>query len=304
MSSRLNTTCLESFPLNELLQRFSEQWAEHRRGAEEPVTRIASFNLIVVSSNQPEPELDEILEGLRESHPARVIWIRLAPSLPWEEATAALELCTRNDCDQVCSEQIKITCGPQPERLSSLILPLIRSGLPTQLLWWNAGVPEGALFDRLSDRARLVLLADPDWKSLAPRLPGLWDDRYHREHTFVPLAWFEVLPVRQSIAAAYGQKDIVLEFGPDSDLHAGMSLLQSWIKTTIPGRDSLGGWKGEGLTMIEVERDPRSVLLKWDDSSQKLSSQSGLEALRAALNKPRRDRVFSRVVDHLRKLYP
>ena len=293
----------ETFPLNALMKRFAEEWAEHRRSSEHPVTRIASFNLIVVSPNQRVHELDEVLEGLRESHPARVIWIKSDESLNWEEATARLHLCTRCDCDQVCSEQIQITCGPQPERLASVVLPLIRSGLPTQLLWWKAGPPEGVLFDRLADRARLILLVDRDWKELAPRLPDLWEDSHRQEHAFVPLAWYEMLQARQSIAAAYGQKDIVLEFGSDSDLRARTSLIQMWVKTTVQGRDSLGGWKGEGLTMTEAQGDPDTIVLKWDDASQKLSPQSTLEAVRAALNKPRRDRVFARIVDHLRRRY-
>ena len=293
----------EPFPLHELMKRFAEEWAEHRRTSENPVTRIASFNLIVVSPNQRVHELDEILEGLRESHPARVIWIKSDESLEWEDATARLHLCTRCDCDQVCSEQIQITCGPQPERLASIVLPLIRSGLPTQLLWWKAGYPEGVLFDRLADRARLILLVDREWKELAPKLPALWEDPHRQEHAFVPLAWYEMLQARQSIAAAYAQKDITLEFGADSDLKTGTSLLQMWIKTTIEGRDSLGGWKGEGISMTEGSGDPDIITLRWDESSQQLSAQSSLEAVRAALNKPRRDRVFARIVDRLKRRY-
>lgn len=293
----------ESFPLNQLMRRFAEEWAEHRSNSEDPVTRIASFNLLVVSPHQRVKELEDLLEGLRDSHPARVIWIKQDESMKWDEATARIHLCTRNDCNQVCSEQIQIVCGPQPQQLSSIVLPLIRSGLPTKLLWWNAGPPEQVLFDRLADRARLILLVDRDWKRLASSLPALWDDPHRKEHAFVPLAWYQILQARQIIASCYDHSDLSLEFGTDSELDAGMSLLQTWIKTTVQGRDSLGGWKGEGIRMVESHENPEIAYLKWGESSQTLKPTSSLQAVRAALNSPRRDRVFARVIDHLRRRY-
>lgn len=293
----------ERFPLNQLMRRFAEEWAEHRSHSDDPVTRIASFNLLVVSPHQRIQELEEILSGLRDSHPARVIWVKQDESMKWDEATARLHLCTRCDCNQVCSEQIQIVCGPQPEQLSSIILPLIRSGLPTQLLWWKAGPAEQVLFERLSDRARLILMVEQEWKPLASSLPSLWEDPYRQEHAFVPLAWYQMLEARQSIASAYGHSDVVLEFGTDSDLNAGMSLLQTWIKSTIDGRDSLGGWKGDGISMIETHDNPEVAYLKWGDTCQTLRPLSSLQAVRAALNRPRRDKVFARVIEHLKRKY-
>jgi glucose-6-phosphate dehydrogenase-like protein OpcA len=291
----------DSFPLTELVKRFAEEWAQQRSRAEDPVTRIASFNLLVVSPHQRVQALEDLLRGLRESHPARVIWIKQDETMKWEEATARLHLCSRSHCTQVCSEQIQIVCGPQPERLASIVLPLIRSGLPTQLLWWKAGPPEGVLFDRLGDRARLILLVKNNWQKLANLLPGLWEDPSRREHAFVPLAWYQILQARQSVAAAYGHSDVTLEFGANSEENAGMSLLQTWIKSTIEGRDSLGGWKGDGITMVETHDNPDLALLKWGEQVQKLTTVSSLEAVRAALNRPRRDKVFARIIDYLRR---
>ena len=290
----------EAFPLNELMKRFAEEWTQQRSQTEDPVTRVASFNLLVVSRHQRVQALEELLEGLRESHPARVIWIKLDESMKWGEATARLHLCGRNECSQVCSEQIQIVCGPQPEQIASIVLPLIRSGLPTQLLWWDAGPPEGVLFDRLADRARLILLVKKEWKALARSLPDLWTDPSRLEHTFVPLAWYQILQARQSVATAYGHSNVRLEFGTDSELDPGMSLLQMWIKSTLEGRDSLGGWKGDGITMVETHDDPSIAFLKCGDVTQKLELVSSLQAVRAALNKPRRDKVFARIVDYLR----
>jgi hypothetical protein len=304
MTSTPNTLPMsETFPLNQLMKRFAEEWTQQRSRTDDPVTRVASFNLLVVSPHQRVQALEKLLVGLRVSHPARVIWIKKDETMKWEEATASLHICTRSDCNQVCSEQIQIVCGPQPERLSSIVLPLIRSGLPTQLLWWKAGPPKGVLFDRLADRARLILLVKSEWKKLASLLPALWDDPTRQEHAFVPLAWYQMLQARQSVAAAYGHSDVSLEFGTDSEMHAGMSLLQLWIKSTIEGHASLGGWKGQGISMVETHDEPDVVQLKWGDSCQKLEASSSLKAVRAALNNPRRDKVFARVIDHLRRRY-
>ena len=53
----MTQTQTEEFPLNNLQEAIRNTWNEHRRKIGKPVVRIASFNLLVVSSGETDPEL-------------------------------------------------------------------------------------------------------------------------------------------------------------------------------------------------------------------------------------------------------
>ena len=150
------------------MARFTEEWNKRREQTDKPVTRIASFNLLVVSRGGREEGLQEVLQGLAKSHPSRTIWSKIDSDREWSNSTGRLHLGCGNHGDQVCSEQIQICCSNEPQRVSSLLLPLIRSGLPTHLLWWHAGPPEGDLFDRLADRCTVPPTDRPDDRPTDP----------------------------------------------------------------------------------------------------------------------------------------
>lgn len=277
------------------MTRFQDQWSQLREESEVPVTRIASFNLLVVSGGEDEESLEEILSGLKQSHPARVIWTKVIPGREWQDCTARLHIGCTCDGEQICSEQVQLCCGNQAERVSSLVLPLIRAGLPTHLLWWKAGDTRGALFERLCDRSKLVLLVDSDWKNLKLRLPQLWEDPTLQEHNFLPLAWYQILQARQLIASAYSENDIRVEFPKHFQDRAECALLASWIKTLVKGERSAEGWTGEGIKLIEnPERE--TMALYWGDQEREIPIMSPRAAVGTALNKTRRDSVFGKVV--------
>lgn len=285
----------EEFPLQELLARFRDIWADKRDSSETPVTRIASFNLLVVSRDQDLHTLGTVLTGLKDSHPARVIWVRIDPSLSWEDSTARLHLACRVGGQQVCGEHIQIKCCDQPERVASIVMPLTRAGLPTHLLWWRAGQTKGPLFERLGDRSRLILLVRDEWETLRESLPALWEDPTLQEHSFIPLAWFQLQSARQQIAAAYATSDLELKF--PSALHAApfRDLLSAWLHTAFETRPGKVNLDQVGIR-LSYDQPQDQVTLAWDSQVKELELQSPLSAVRAALNQTHRDPVFARIM--------
>ena len=282
------------------MSRFQDQWSQLREESDVPITRIASFNLLVVSGGEDEESLEEILRGLMQSHPARVIWTKVIPGREWHDCTARLHIGCTCDGEQICSEQVQLCCGNQPERVSSLVLPLIRAGLPTHLLWWKAGDTRGALFERLCDRSKLVLLVDSDWKSLKARLPQLWEDPTLQEHNFLPLAWYQLLEARQLIASAYNESDIRIEFPKHSIDQAECDLLASWVKTLVKGHSKGDSWMGEGVSLLETTHR-EAITLVWGDQEREVPVMTLKAAVSTALNKTRRDQVFGKLVHNLKE---
>lgn len=286
------------FPLSELIDRFKAEWAQRRDSTEGNIMRITSFNLLVVSRGEASVELEEILKGLLKSHPARVIWAQVMPDIEWENSTARLHLGCRCEQSQqnlqVCSEQVHIRCGDQPERLSSLILSLIHGGLSTHLLWWDVDDYEGALFTRLSDRCQMILLKSGDWCHLAPEIYRLWHDPALTEHAFVPLDWYQLTGARQRVASAYGEGDIALTLPKQTNQHrADSDLLKYWLESLL-SREEL---QEHVRIVASAEHDNPTV--SWDGQRADLELLSPLEAVRAALDRPARDPVFEKIVKRL-----
>lgn len=256
---------------------------------EVPVTRIASFNLLVVSSGPEDPELNSVLMGLQKTHPARVIWTRIEPGRAWEESTGRLHLGCRCDGEQVCSEQIQICCGDQPKRVASLVLPLIRAGLPTHLIWWKAGAIGGPLFERLADRSKLILVESENWDQFRPQLPHLWSDPNRCEHAFYPLSWFRLLQSRQSIARAYGQANTRLDLTERRQEES--ELLNLWLEALL----------GKELPGMRIQfTSQEGSTLNWLGRLESLTPQDSLDAVRQALDKPHRDHVFKKIVETIK----
>jgi len=294
----LSSTYLgEEFPLTELVKRFREEWARRRDHTDTPVTRVASFNLLVVSQGEDEERLVEVLKGLMESHPARVIWTKMMEGRKWEDSTARLHLECGCDGVQVCSEQVQICCGQQPERVASLLLSLIHEGLPTHLLWWKSGPTEGPLFERISDRSQLVLVEPNDWPSFAQSLPDLWLTCDRQEHAFYPLIWYQLTEARQKIAYAYGEGDIELALPKQTNSStAEADLLTIWLETLLPHSARTSSRARIVSTAECTEPTLNSAMHK-----QPLLLQSPLDAVRAALNRPTRDPVFKKMIELIKE---
>lgn len=290
MSTEIET---EEFPLPQLAERLRLAWEEHRRKIQKPVVRVASFNLLVVSSGETDPDLALIVEGLQTSHPCRLIWTKLKPEKTWDESTGALSLLIRCEGQQVCSEQLILRCGNEPPRIPSIVLPLIHSGLPTHLLWWKAGPLDCPLFRRLQDRARVVLwqpdTAPSNWA--LEFLERIWTDPYQSEHAVYPLDWFRIQGRRQQIARAYDRGPVKLRASdPGAEMPLAHRLLQGWLRARLGTSPEVDfGWTSgqtsfllEGETAVDLPLldDVRAVQIALDQAARDLVF---LQSLKAAL---------------------
>jgi hypothetical protein len=282
----------QEFPLAELPQLLHSAWEEHRKRVKKTVVRVASFNLLVVSSGETDPELAHIVEGLQVSHPCRMIWTKLKPEKQWSESTAALTLVTRCDGQQVCSEQMILRCGNERPRIPSIVLPLIHPGLPTHLLWWRAGPLDCPLFRRLQDRARLIL-----WQPDSPPsswamefLDRTWSDPYQLEHAVYPMDWFRIRGMRKQIAQAYDQGPVQVracDFGADMSLPH--RLLKAWLQARLGNNSEVEFHWTSGPASCRLDGPEPTDLPLVDD----------VHAVRVALNSAERDPVFAQTLKAL-----
>lgn len=289
----MTQTQTEEFPLNTLQEAIRNTWNEHRRKTGKTVVRIASFNLLVVSSGETDPELAALVEALQTSHPSRLIWTKLKPEKTWDESSAAVTLVTRCSGQQVCSEQIILRCGNEQPRIPSIVLGLIYPGLPTHLLWWKAGPLDSTLFSRLQDRARVVLwqpAAEPSTWAME-FLDRTWSDPYQREHAVYPLDWFRISGMRKRVAKAYDHGPLeLLCADPGAEMSLPHRLLGSWLK----GR--LGGL---GEIDFRWTSGPRLTQLKTEVGTSELALDDRVDAVRWALDRAGRDPVFAQTLKTL-----
>lgn len=276
----------EEAPLAQLPRMLRSAWEQHRQKVRRTVIRVASFNLLVVSSGETDPHLAEIVEGLQASHPCRLIWTKLKPEKEWDESTAALSLVTRCEGRQVCSEQIVLRCGNDRARIPSVVLPLIEAGLPTHMIWWKAGPLDGPLFRRLHDRAKLTL-----WQPEAPPsnwaleyLDRTWSDPYQFEHATYPLDWFRILGRRKAVARAYDHGPVKLRaFDPGAEMSLKHKLLRGWLVSRLGNASEVDFQWTSGRSGCQIgNEEPQDLPLLED-----------LQAVRVALDQAERDPVFA-----------
>lgn len=171
-----------------------------------PCTRVTTVNLLVML---PEPEdgqgLGELMHDLLCHHPGRALVTVLDA-----DGEGELEgwICHCHSCNrpnQLCGEQLIFRCPGSPDRLPSLLLPLLVPGLPT-FLWWRGDPPFGSdLLERLIETSIRVIF-DSSRFGLSGgllQLERLVRDPYHLEQAFSDLAWGRLAQVRERVAALY-----------------------------------------------------------------------------------------------------
>jgi glucose-6-phosphate dehydrogenase assembly protein OpcA len=221
-----------------------------------------------------------------------MIWTKLKPEKTWDESTGALNVITRCDGQQVCSEQLVLRCGNERQRIPSVVLPLIHPGLPTHLLWWKAGPLDCPLFRRLQDRSRLIL-----WQPEAPPsnwalefLERTWNDPYQLEHATYPLDWFRILGMRQAIANAHDAGPVeVRACDPGAHMSLPNRLLQAWLAARLGSSGEVAFHWTSGQAGCRIVSEPPAELSLIDD----------VHAVRVALDRADRDPVFAQTLKAL-----
>lgn len=273
------------FPLVKLPDVLRSLWDEHRSKVDN-VIRVTSFNLLIVSTGETDPELSELVDALELSHPCRVLWAKLKSEKAWGESTAELALTTSCEGRQVSSEQVVLRCGNEPKRIASIILPMIHSGLPTHLLWWKAGPLDGSLYRRLKDRARLILwqpeAAPSDWS--LELLGRSWSGPFEREHALYPLDWFRIHGMRSQIARVFDKGPTkVRAYDPAAEMSLAHKLLQGWLKARLGNNPEMDFRWTSGERGCRIQEPEELELHLFDNIS----------AARYALDHPDRDPIFA-----------
>lgn len=284
----------DEVPLSQLRAVLSAHYERLRRDSERPVTRLTSFNLVVVSVGEVDAELQDLVQGLTESHPSRLLWCRLGRRKSWDQATAKVTLDCRSAGLEVCCEELLIEVGPEVERVPSLLMSLTHSELPTYLIWWKAGPLTCSLFERLSDRARLTLWEpEHDYPEPLVELERLWTDPFRQENLFYPLIWYRMAPVRRALANAFDRGDFLVELAATGELFP--TLLKAWLASRLHLQQlNPLTWKGRGVE-LQWCRTETSTLVQ-DETRQELSLDRSIQAARIALDSVRRDPVFEQLL--------
>lgn len=284
----------DEVPLSQLRSVLSAHYESLRRDSDRLVTRLTSFNLVVISVGEVEEELQELVGGLTESHPSRLLWCRLGRRDSWEDSTARVTLDCRCAGLEVCCEELILEVGPEVERVPSLLMSLTHSELPTYLIWWKAGPLTSSLFERLSDRARMTLWEpESDYPEPLDELERLWSDPYRQENLFYPLIWYRMAPVRRALAAAFDRGDFVVELAATGELFP--TLLKAWLASRLHLKQlNPLTWKGGGVE-LQWCRTNRSVLVQAEERHE-LPLDPAVQAARIALDSITRDPIFEQLL--------
>jgi glucose-6-phosphate dehydrogenase assembly protein OpcA len=221
------------------------------------VMRAAAFTLIYVVRDQGDSaDVTQMLLELTQSHPSRVILLRLGndSAEPVQEAWVT-SYCHRPalGAPPVCSDYITVhSRGGRAAIVASAILPLILPGLPT-LLIWDASLPaEHPLLRDLGRHVeRVVVLVIPPCGP-ASSLSAFFALREELgDHPIVTdLAESLLRPWQQTVvalfdaepAAAGGIREIRLLY-EDSKVPVEMLLLAAWMSVVLK-------WQPERMVLL------------------------------------------------------
>jgi len=235
-------------------ERLASYWHDFQAARKDmPCLRVSTMNLVVVCQTPAEAEgAADDLEQIAGSFPARVVVAVLdseATQLSgWFHARSLPER------DQhLCWEMVGLHV-PNGEQLPSLVIPLLRDGLPV-FLWWRGTPPfASAWFEHLVETSRRVLLDSKtfdDYTSLGSYLRpvvALTFDKYHQEQAFSDLSWGRLRQWRELVTGLFDRpnnllklpeiKTLSIEYYEDSDDPAGPPPMPMYMAAWICSRMS------------------------------------------------------------------
>lgn len=235
-------------------ERLASYWHDFQAARkDQPCLRVSTMNLVVVCQTPAEAEgAADDLEQIASSFPARAVVAVLDPEAAqlsgWFHARSLPER------DQhLCWEMIGLHV-PNGEQLPSLVIPLLRDGLPV-FLWWRGTPPFAATwFEHLVETSRRVLLDSKtfdDYTALGSYLrpvAALTFDRYHQEQGFSDLSWGRLRQWRELVTGLFDRptnllrlpaiKTLSIEYFEDSDEPAGPPPMPMYMAAWICSRMS------------------------------------------------------------------
>ena len=153
--------------LSELWDRKTEASSELQQ---DTVTRACVLNLVICTASQERTrEISQIVSGITNEHPGRVILIEYQPEAPH----VGLEVDTTIYChlsaggrQQICCEQIRIrSAGEGIQQVASLVNPLLVSDLPVFLWWTDRFDLDSRLLAKMLKAADHLIFDSTNWSS-------------------------------------------------------------------------------------------------------------------------------------------
>jgi glucose-6-phosphate dehydrogenase assembly protein OpcA len=288
--------------LHELWQLAAES---EKDPSQRQITRACLFNFVVLCETDGETaHASEVISTLTSHHPCRAIVLSAVSDGAQSELSASIAAhchLAGTGQKQVCCEQIAIhATGPSVAHLSSAVLPLLESDLPTIVWWQGSFLNKLDLFRRLVAVSNRVIYDTSTWPNPHAQLANL--ARVITEYprcSFADLSWTR-LGLWQRLAAEFFDEphcrnellriravDIVHGRGPGAGLRA--VLYGSWVaaqlRWTVPdaaARIHLSEREDRDATSVGI----LSVTLRTNDAMFSIRKNHGERTASATIEMP------------------
>jgi len=243
-------TCVDVAGIERQLHELWQLAAESEKDpAQRTITRACLFNFVVLCETDEERDhATETVSTLTSRHPCRAIVVLISPNEPKSELSASITAhchLAGGGQKQVCCEQISIyAAGDSAGQVSSAVLPLLESDLPTVVWWQGNFLARPNLFSRLVGVADQLIYDTSVWKDAETFLDPLQKITGERQRcSFSDLSWTRLGLWRKMTAECFDDPqtrealdhlqsvDIVHGRGPGAHLRALM--FGSWIAAQL-----------------------------------------------------------------------
>lgn len=240
-----------------------------------------------------EEAVEEVLEGLRERHPSRLLVLFPRPEDPASQidARVSVEAFSLPGLEQhVAAEVIRLTIrGDRCRAPASIVLPLLLPDLPV-FMRWRGPLPFGShTLEQLvavADRLIVDSIEWPDVDRAFGRLPELFDSAAVSD-----IVWARTLDWRWGIARLWPGVEGAERISVRGPYPAGR-LLAGWLTSRLGHAVALDHTDAEELEAVAI--DGREVEIRRDEP------KSPADLLSEELERFGRDRVYEVSVSGMR----
>jgi glucose-6-phosphate dehydrogenase assembly protein OpcA len=234
-----------------LAQLWTQAGHRPESGRHQPPIRSSVMNLVVYVPRAEDAVLvTDAIAALTERHPSRTICVVADPNAPTASLDASVTTrCSAADSGRLCWEQIQITAhGATAAHVPGVVIPLVRSDLPTYL-WWMGDAPcEAELFRRMVDLCDRLIV---DSGVFARPIEGLAQLAAHQQRAagdrgLGDVHWVRLTPWRNLAAQFFDGEElrpyascidgVRLSYTPDEHTHGGLGqalLLAGWLASCL-----------------------------------------------------------------------
>ncbi|MBI3684753.1 MAG: glucose-6-phosphate dehydrogenase assembly protein OpcA [Acidobacteria bacterium] len=306
-----------------ILNELSELWVSLGKADENGVLRASAMTLIVAAEESEDASLvGEGLAHIMHEHPSRAIVLRVREGDPQALESRVLAQCWMpfGKRQQICCEQIEITCGEIALRdVPRIVLGLTEPDLPVVLVCRPSRLFRMGAFAGMFPVAGKIIA---DSRSLRSPLGMLFDLEARRREgrNIIDLAWTALTEWRESISCLFedadlaaripGVRAIAVTHG-DHPAPSEAWYLAAWLaRSTGPGVEVSvqSGQSAHAIQSVEMLADGLSLSLSRASgpilhvarngiaNSMPFAVSSDWDLLRAELAILGRDRVYEDVL--------